>query len=237
VSPRIATIGVAAPIVADLGVGGPVGVGSGREPTYPTVPIVWPPMPAEPARPVHIAFLPDGSGSVTAHHGNDPLGRRFEEIGLAMERVGRTWRRHLRGAKQPTASVHHFSPGPCDVAATPLTARGRAVLDRGLVVPPGGTHSMLGPSLSAAEALAVARPEASTVVVACSDFQLFDTDVDDVLDRFASFPGVPVAIGLGAPVPDRLVNDHRVLVAAVQWDSPPGVVAVAVAEAIAVGAR
>jgi len=195
----------------------------------------WPPAPIKLEQPPACrhqrsltTIVLDGSGSVTAMNGNDPMGRRFEETALALTHMSRTCR-----CGQELAAVVHFDPGVCDRGPEPLDRRGLRVLADALVVPPGGTSSLLGPSLDVAERLGASHPDHGHVVVVMSDFLLFDPDVGGVLDRLGRFPGRVHTVVLGTEPPDQLVTDNRIMIARIRWDSPPGEVARAVALALA----
>ena len=180
-----------------------------------------------PHRPAHSIFLFDNSGSVCG--GNAPIGRRFEEVRTAVERVSKACR-----CRAEVVSVLHFdTPTSRDVVAARLGRRGRAQISRGLAVPTeaAGT-SELGPSLTRAYALQERYPKHDCTLVACTDFELLDHDATEVLEHFASFPGIVHAVVLRATPPRQLIEDERVTVTQVGYVDAPGAVALAIFKAL-----
>lgn len=180
-----------------------------------------------PHQPAHAIFLFDNSGSVCG--GNDPIGRRFEEVRIAVERVSKACR-----CRAELVSVLHFdAPTSRDVVAARLGRRGRAQLTYGMAVPTeaAGT-SELGSSLARAYALQERYPKHHCVLVACTDFELLDDDAAEVLERFSNFPGIVHAVVLRAAPPRQLLDDQRVTVSQIGYDDPSGSVALAVFKAL-----
>jgi hypothetical protein len=161
-------------------------------------------------------------------NGNDPIGRRFDEAWLALAHLAGTCR-----CGQELAAVVHFDPGPCDRGPVPLNRKGLRILADALVVPPGGTSSLLGPALDVAERLVATHPDHHCGLVVMSDFLLFDADVGGVLARLGEVAGRSFAVVLGTDPPVQLAADDRISVAHIRWDSEPGKVARAVATALA----
>jgi hypothetical protein len=180
--------------------------------------------PGRPAKePTLLIVVADDSGSVIGPAGADPVSNRYEESRRAFEVVAR------RGSKHELGAVLHFdSPTSCDVPPTPLTRTGLRRLGRGLRTPhdAAGT-SYLGPSLTQATRLAVGHPQHRTTLVILSDFELFDSNIDEVLTDVADFPGEVHAVVLGGTKLSGLL-DSRVQVTPVTYDDAPGSVARAV---------
>lgn len=163
----------------------------------------------------------DGSGSLTAHGGNDPLGRRFDEARHVLSRVAR-----CRCGNERVAIVH-FDPGPSDRGPIELTRRTTATIDEALIVPNGGTGSNLSPSLDRIEKIVNAEGTGAAInVVILSDFELFDADVDATLKRLGRI-GNAHAVVLNNRVPPAIDNHSTITVSHVRHDSEPGVVAAA----------
>jgi hypothetical protein len=222
--------------LADVGVATPAVVGSRR---LLSAEAPWPPTGVRLEKPPPCRHEPtittveiDGSASVTARNGNDPIGRRLDETELALTHLGRTCR-----CQNELAAVIHFDPGSCDRGPVPLSPKGLGVLTEALVVPPGGTSSVLGPALEVARRLGRSHPDHVQVCVVMSDFLLFDADTSGVLERFAGLAGHAHAVILGTEPPAQLAGDPRVALTAVHWDSPPGEVAHAVLGALAAARR
>lgn len=176
-----------------------------------------------PERPVLMIGLYDNSGSITG--GNDPIGQRFLEASLAIARVGA----RCRCGKDLVATLHFDTPTSGDIEPTPITQPHHVGIHRSLAVPPDGAGiSCLGPSLKAAQRVAARHPEHHVVLVALTDFQLFD----DYLDQFIAFPGDVHAVALRAAAPHRLIEAPTVTVTQVGYATPPGAVARAVFTAL-----
>jgi hypothetical protein len=171
-------------------------------------------------RPTHLALVFDDSGSVGSPGGNDPVGARFEEARLAIKAVAKRCR-----CKRELVSVTHFDyPASRDLPPTSLSRTGG--IESALSVPIDGAGcSLLGPSLDRAYDLVKQLPDHDHLVLVLSDFLLFDSDLDGVLEKFASFPGDPHAVVLRAEPPPRLRDDPRVQVTRVSYTDPPGAVA------------
>jgi hypothetical protein len=176
-----------------------------------------------PDEPVLLIELFDNSGSVVG--GNDPIGQRYLEAWTAISRVGA----RCRCGKDLVATLHFDTPTSGDLDPTPITKQHLAHVRRSLAVPPDGAGiSCLGPSLTAARRIADAHPSHHVVLVALTDFLLFD----DFLDQFIAFPGDVHAVVLSAQPPPRLVDAQTVTVTRVDYGSRPGAVARAVFTAL-----
>jgi hypothetical protein len=182
-----------------------------------------------PHKPVLLIADFDNSGSVAGIGGNDPCSNRFAEAHLAIETVSR----RCKCGTELVALLNFDSPNSADVAPTPLRG-GMATIERGLRIPPdGGGSSNLGPSLRIARRLAQQHPEHHAIFCTLTDFQLFDPDVPGVLDELADFPAGEVhAVVLRSAVPQRLVDDPRVIVTPVNQGDPPGTLAKAIFAAL-----
>lgn len=193
-----------------------------------TLPPIKLPNPGKcPHDPTHTILLFDNSGSVCG--GNDSIGRRFDEAAFAVERVGRRCR-----CKRELVSIVHFDvPTSHDVTAARLDRTGRVEIEAGLAVPSDGAGiSEMGNSLARANELANQFPHHLPVLVAFTDFELFDSDVAVVFDTFCDFPGVVHGVVLRAEPPEQLVEDSRVTVTRVTYESRVGTVAHAVFDAL-----
>jgi hypothetical protein len=169
----------------------------------------------------------DNSASVTG--GNDPIGNRYVEARIALEAVGR----RCRCRRELGAVLHFDTPTSGDVSPTPIYGRHRARLLEGLAAPPDGRGcSLLAPSLDVARRIASAHPDHLTVLMVFSDFQLFDPNLDQLYGELGAFPGAVHAVVLRARPPQPLMNDPRITVIPVDYDSPPGTVARALFDAL-----
>jgi hypothetical protein len=182
-----------------------------------------------PHHPTLLTLLFDNSGSVSGVAGNDPVAQRYVEAELAIEAVGRRCR-----CRQELVSIVHFDvPTSGDVLPTPISRGGWRTLRHGLSIPPDGAGaSLLGPSLEAAYGIAERYPRHGHILVALTDFELFDNELPRVLDDFCAFPGTVHAVALRANPPTRLVDDDRVRVTHVVYTDQPGAVARAVFSAL-----
>ena len=202
-----------------LGVGGTAGSVHRAQNSYE---IVLGPVGRCPHEPTHTIVVFDNSGSVTG--GNDVIGNRFTEAELAFEAVAR----RCRCGREMASCISFDSPTGLDAMGIPLRG-GLAKIKHGLAVPRDAAgSSVLGPSLDIAQRLTKQYPTHQTVLVVLSDFELFDPDVAKTLDEFRTFPGDVHAVVLRSTPPQELVDDDRVSVTAVTYDSPPGSVANAV---------
>ncbi|TDD62042.1 VWA domain-containing protein [Kribbella antibiotica] len=167
--------------------------------------------------------IADDSGSVIGPAGADPVSNRYEEASRAFRAIGR------RGGKHELGAVLHFdTPTSGDVPPTPLTRAGLQRLRSGLHVPHDAAGaSYLGASLNAATALAKHYRNHEATLVVLSDFELFDDNVDQVLDDLADFPGDVHAIVLGGTQLDGLL-DERVQITKAAHTDAPGTVARAI---------
>lgn len=180
-------------------------------------------------RPKITSLLFDDSGSVLGS--NDPIGNRYEEASLALGHLARRCR-----CGRELVSILHFDRGTsCDAGPCRLDRPGLRELRRGLAAPPEVPYgsSDLGPALADAEKLAIQFPNHWAVLVAFTDFQLFDPNVEEVLERFCRFPGLVHAVVLRSEPPARLMSDTGVVVTPIGWDSPRSAVARALLEGIA----
>lgn len=172
-------------------------------------------------------YLFDNSGSMFG--GNDPVGKRFEEVRYALEHMSRycTCDRHL------SSVVHFDTPTSGDVKPAKLGKIGLAALSKGLAVPPDGAGiSMLGPSLRQVQSLIQKHPEFVPVVTILSDFELFDRP--SVVEQLPNFDGVVHAVVFRSQPPQVLVDDPDVLVTRVQLGDSPGAVAQAIFQSMTV---
>lgn len=224
-----APVVVANPVLFPVAVEG-VDMGSGANGTAEK--IVLPHPGRCPERPVHTIFVCDNSGSVT--NGNDTIGRRYEEASIAIERVGKYCR-----CKNEIVSIIHFdTPTSSDIRAARISAGVKGQIERGLTIPPDGAGiSELSPSLCVAHERVAQYPRHLPVLVALTDFELFDADVERTLVDLCAFPGLVFAVVLRAEPPTQLLADDRANVARVTYDSPRGVVARAVFQALTAGRR
>jgi hypothetical protein len=176
-----------------------------------------------------LIMLFDNSGSVTG--GNDPIGNRYLEAAIALDKVGRRCR-----CENELAAVLSFdTPTSGDVPPTPINGKNRAGVAKGLAAPPdGGGCSLLTASLHAAQRIAHAHPDHLRSLLVFSDFELLDPDPRGLLEEFAAFPGDVHAIVLRSTPPQQLVDHPRVTVTQIGYDSQPGAVAQAVFEALTV---
>lgn len=174
--------------------------------------------------------LVDRSGSVTAH--SDPTKALSNVLG-----EGRAALAHLGTCRcaNELVAIAFFDPGQYDTGPQPLTRRGWTRLRHAVDNPPDFTGSDLGPSLAVAEDLADQHPDHELSLIVVSDFELFDPDVEDVLDRFVRWPGRRHAVVLHSPVPDRLKDQTLAEVTHVVWDTTPGAIAQALIRTLTTG--
>lgn len=178
-----------------------------------------------PETPTHVICAFDSSGSVTCQTGNDPLGRRFDEHRLALEKVGRRCK-----CGEELVSVLHFDhPVGNDLIAAKLTDTD--AIEAALQTPrDGGGCSLLGRALPAAERLARAYPDHRTIFVIYTDWQLFDHP--RLEGRLLDFPGEVHAVVLGG-LYAGFDNEPRIAsVTKVDRDSAPGSIAATVFAAL-----
>ena len=184
-----------------------------------------------PRQPRLVLPIFDDSGSVSLPGGGDPVGNRYEEAQLAFEALQEwcTCGRCLGG-------VLHFDTPRGNVDPGKLRSPTfQHHLARGLRVPRfAAGSSILGPSLTRAEKIAMSFPKHEVRLVVLTDWQLFDTD--NVLDRLRSFPGAVLAIGLNTD-PPIAADDDRIVGLRVGHDDPPGAVARALFGELTVGRR
>lgn len=167
----------------------------------------------------------DDSASVTGPGGTDPVAARYSEIEAAVTKVGKKCR-----CRRCLALVIHFdTPTHADTPPTLIgTWQGRAKLGRGLRLPWDAIgSSILCPSLARAEAIAQQHPGYGVRLTILTDWQLFDSDPTDVIDRIQRFPGQVLCVGLNSPPPIALESDNTTL-RAITYKDPPGALAQAV---------
>lgn len=174
-------------------------------------------------------IVPDSSGSVSGVQGSDPIARRFEEARLALQAVA------LRcDCKQERVAIVHFdTPTSLDVPPTAFTRHGWRQIERGLAIPPDAAgQSLLRPSFETVREAAKKLPDHNHVLVALTDFQFFDDNLQGLYTDFAEFPGIVHAVSLRAAPPQQLVDDEQVVVTHITHDSQRGAVAMAVLAAL-----
>lgn len=172
-----------------------------------------------PKRPALFIVVADDSGSVCG--GNDPLGHRYEEIGYALRRVGAACT-----CGKCLASIVHFDvPTNADVPPTPINRKHQQKLEAGLTVPSNAASSNLGPALTSAYSLAKRHPRHTTTLIAATDFELFDHDVDQIMERLVAFPGTVHAMVLNTTPLPVLTRSTNVTVSKVDARSAIGSVA------------
>ena len=161
--------------------------------------------------PIHLITTIDSSGSVV--NGKDCIGHRFLELQVAIEQVAKRCTCGLE-----LVSILHFDhPVRNELFAVTLT--NQHDIQSALTMPyDGGGCSLLGPSLAIAAQLARNHPDHRNVLVALSDFQLFDPP--HVWKDFAAFPGEVHACVLGGGYVDFSGAD--VTVTNIEHSNPPG---------------
>jgi hypothetical protein len=178
-----------------------------------------------PDRPTLSMFLFDNSGSVAGVAGNDPVGARFLEARVAIERLAR----HCRCGKELVAILHFDTPTSTDLAPRPLTKANTAAIRNSLKIPyDGAGRSLLGPSLRAARKLADSHADHRAVLVALTDFELFDADLGSVMRDYVGFPGRVHAASLRTEPPAVLTESPKVTVTRINAGDPPGTLAQAI---------
>jgi len=185
-------------------------------------------------------FLLDDSGSVTSAGGNDPLSRRYGETRLAVTTLAEACR-----CGREAVAVIHWDVGRHDVP--PVVIRGDTTRPwfyrpaKSLSHVLGGLRqpadaagtSCLAPALAEAEQLVqrVGRNGVASHLIVLSDFELLDTDPDDVFTRLAGFAGQPdcqvTAVALGKPADrvDSRLNRPGIQVLPLTAADPPGALA------------
>ena len=172
-----------------------------------------------PKRPDLFIVVADDSGSVCG--GNDPLGHRYEEIGYALRKTGAacTCGRCL-------ASIIHFDvPTNADVPPTPINRKHQRKFEAGLTVPANAASSNLGPALATAYGIAKRHPRHAATLIAATDFELFDNDVNQVMKKLVTFPGRVHAMVLNTTPLPFLTGSANVTVSEVDARSTIGSVA------------
>lgn len=175
-----------------------------------------------PKRPGLFIVVADDSGSVCG--GNDPLGRRYDEIGYALRKVGAA----CTCGECLAAIVHFDVPTNADVPPTPIKRKHQQKLEAGLTVPSNAASSNLGPALNSAYKLAKRHPRHDATLIAATDFELFDHDFDHVMKRFVAFPGTVHAMVLNTSPLPILTRSSNVTVSEVDARSSIGSVAISV---------
>jgi hypothetical protein len=174
-------------------------------------------------------LLFDDSASIST--GDDAIGRRYVETEAAFSRIGRG----CRCDRELAAVVHFGTPSSLDVAPTPMGGRGLARLQRGLGVPPDGVGvSLLRPALRVAETYARIHAQHVATLVVLSDFQL-DDDTAGLADDLAGFRGDVHAIVLRSAPPPELLDEPRIAVTAVGYDTAPGTLSAALFAVLTTG--
>ncbi len=171
-------------------------------------------------RPSLTVFLFDESGSV--HSRSDParpIANRRAETSAVIDHLGT-----CRHGCDLIASIY-FDTGAHDLDPTPLTKAGVGIIRRALANPAPASSSCMATALAKAKAIASRYPDHDVAIVAFTDFELFDADVDSVLADFANVDARPHAVVLHSPVPAPLWSDTRVTVTHIRWDSTRGAVA------------
>lgn len=194
-------------------------------------PIELPPIGPCPRHACLTVFVCDDSGSVVG--GNDCVGLRYSEAALAVEHL----RQRHRCGRELGAVLHFDRRTGYDARPTRLDRSGMLSLKRSLQAPPmcAGT-SELSAALSDAEKLVRAHPKHRVALCVMSDFELFDEDVDQVLERLCSFPGLVHAVVLQSEPPPVLAQ-HGVVVTRIRWESERGDVARAILASLAAARR
>lgn len=178
-----------------------------------------------PHYPVCTWFVFDSSGSVSSVYGNDVIARRFDEARYAIGAVAR----RCRCGHELVAIVHFDTPTSLDLQPTRLDRHGVRQAERCLAIPPDALgQSLLRPSLDAVTELSVALPQHEHVLVALTDFLLFDDNLPGLYHKLIGFPGTVHAVSLRATPPDELLGHERVVVTQITPDAAPGSVATAV---------
>ncbi|GAA3127394.1 vWA domain-containing protein [Streptosporangium carneum] len=183
-----------------------------------------------PHDPTLVMVVFDDSGSVIGS--NDPIGNRYEETRVAVEKLARACKCYRH-----EIAVLHFDRGTGgDVAPCRLDRRGRRLINQGLAKPlevlSGYGTSELTSVLADAGHLAVQRPRHRRVLIVFSDYELTDPNPGWVLKQLCHFPAEVHAVVLGSPPPDQLMNNPAVAVTSITWSSPRGAVARTLFQAI-----
>jgi hypothetical protein len=176
-----------------------------------------------PDQPAHLIAVIDSSGSVLG--GTDPIGMRFTEMQVAITRVAS----RCKCDAELVSIVHFDTPVHNDLIAGKLTDT--EAIERALKIPYDGAGcSRLGRSLTTARRLALGHPDHRNVLMALTDFQLFDPP--HVWIDFVEFPSEVHACVLGGGY-RGFDNNPRVTVTNVARTDQPGAVAGAVFSALA----
>ncbi|MBB5790830.1 hypothetical protein [Jiangella mangrovi] len=174
-------------------------------------------------------LLFDDSASIST--GADAIGGRYVEAGAALEQAGG----QCRCGRELAAILHFGAPTSHDIGPTPIGGPEAHRLRRGLRTPVHGPAvSLLRPSLRIAKAYARAHPRHAATLVVLSDFQL-DDGPPGPIEELADFDGDVHAIVLrSAPLP-ALVEEPRIDVTAIGYDTVLGTLGAAVFAAITAG--
>lgn len=177
-----------------------------------------------PKVPTLTIMIADDSGSLYGPVGNDPLSNRYAEARQAIRTV--SW-----GCNCGTciaAIIHFDAPTSGCVEPRPFSRAGLRQLLAGLAVPTDAAGaSALGPSLGKAESLAAANPDHQPVLIILTDWQLFDDDIEELMHRLGTFPGLVYAVALRIDPPPGML-DSTINVVTITAASPPGSLARAV---------
>jgi len=160
----------------------------------------------------------DGSGSIAASGGKDPVGNRYEEARIPLERL-----RRCRCGACLAGLVHFDYPAGYIAPGTLADREFQRTLQAGLRDPLDGMGvSLIGPSLTKATELAAAHPDHAARLVVFSDWELFDSF--DYTARLLRFPGEVLAVGLGCTPPLSLKSES-VTTLRIDHGDPPGATA------------
>jgi hypothetical protein len=178
-----------------------------------------------PHHPVCTWFVVDSSGSVSGTHGNDPTARRFDEARLAVHAVAR----RCRCGRERIGIVHFDTPTSLDLHPTRIDQHGLRGIERCLAIPRDAAgQSLLRTSLDTVITLASGMPDHLHVLVALTDFQLFDDDLPGLYRDLSRFPGAVHAVSLRSAPPAELEHDANVVVTHITPDAQRGSVARAI---------
>ncbi|WP_437770493.1 hypothetical protein [Arthrobacter sp. KNU40] len=171
-----------------------------------------------------VIIITEESGSLGGPAGNDPISNRYNEARHAVTVLAR----HCRCGRCLAAVIHFDTPTSRCIDPTPLTRTGKLRILSGLAVPPDAAgSSYLGPGLAAAEAIAARHPDHEVVLIILTDWELFDTNLPELLARLTTFKGSLFAVGLRNSPPESLAGP-MITSLTIRPESPPGSLARAV---------